>query len=412
MAAKLKRLAKVLSRWSRTVFGDIFAKMREYEDTVQNLELVLQQHPEDERALIEYQKGVALLKRQIAIEEEFWQQKGTCNRGARGQGIAQQAVSFFERMFTAEVGGFDLARLDCIPQLVMEDDNDLLTAVPGVEEVKEVVMQMSSTSAAGPDGFSGAFYKACWDIIQDDVFAMVRSFFAGRDFTSSKVVTKLMVVRMAMILPRVLSPQQSGFVAGRSIMDNVLLASEMCYGLSRQNKDIVLKLDMAKAYDRVSWFFLTSVMRRLGFSEVWIDMVFRAVSNVWYSVIVNGIKEGFFYINQRAEAGGSPIPDLICYCGGACAPPKQVVRDLERCFASFFWKKSGGAQYHWSSWKTLSLPKKEGGVGFLDLELMVRAASAKLWWNFRTEHTLWSDFMRAKYCTRVHPVAKVARYSD
>ncbi|XP_019189413.1 PREDICTED: uncharacterized protein LOC109183805 [Ipomoea nil] len=75
LAAKLKRLAKVLSRWSRMVFGDIFAKLREYEDTVQNLEAVLQQHPEDERALIEYQKGVALLKRQIAIEEEFWQQK-------------------------------------------------------------------------------------------------------------------------------------------------------------------------------------------------------------------------------------------------------------------------------------------------------------------------------------------------
>ncbi|XP_019172672.1 PREDICTED: uncharacterized protein LOC109168072 [Ipomoea nil] len=43
---------------------------------------------------------------------------------------------------------------------------------------------------------------------------------------------------------------------------------------------------------------------------------------------------------------------------------------------------------------------------------MVRAASVKLWWNFRIDHTLWSDFMRAKYCRRVHPVAMVARYSD
>ncbi|XP_019197152.1 PREDICTED: uncharacterized protein LOC109191019 [Ipomoea nil] len=195
LAAKLKRLDKVLSKWSRTVFGDIFAKLREYEDTVHNLEAVLQQHPEDERALIEYQKGVAMLKKQIAIEEEYRQQKARVTEVQDGdrnsryfhaivkerrrklyihrvkngdgvwledrQGIAQQAVAFFERMFTAEVGGFDLARLYCIPRLVMEDDNDLLIAVPGVEEVKEVVMQMSSTSAAGPDGFSGAFYKAC-----------------------------------------------------------------------------------------------------------------------------------------------------------------------------------------------------------------------------------------------------------
>ncbi|XP_031111979.1 uncharacterized protein LOC116015953 [Ipomoea triloba] len=43
---------------------------------------------------------------------------------------------------------------------------------------------------------------------------------------------------------------------------------------------------------------------------------------------------------------------------------------------------------------------------------MVRAASAKLWWNFRTEYTLWSDFMRAKYCSRVHPVAKMVQNTD
>ncbi|XP_019159929.1 PREDICTED: uncharacterized protein LOC109156533 [Ipomoea nil] len=48
----------------------------------------------------------------------------------------------------------------------------------------------------------------------------------------------------------------------------------------------------------------------------------------------------------------------------------------------------------------------------MDLDLMVRAASAKLWWNFRTDHTLWSDFMRAKYCSRVHPVAKLVQNRD
>lgn len=57
---------------------------------------------------------------------------------------------------------------------------------------------------------------------------------------------------------------------------------------------MVVKLDMAKAYDRVSWFFLIKVMRRFGFTEKIIDMVWRLISNNWYSVLVNGNSYGFF----------------------------------------------------------------------------------------------------------------------
>ncbi|XP_019157299.1 PREDICTED: uncharacterized protein LOC109153867 [Ipomoea nil] len=336
-----------------------------------------------------------------------------------------------------------------------------------------------------------------------------------------------MVVRLASVLPRLLSPHQSGFVSGRSITDNILLASEMCHGITLGNQDIVLKLDMAKAYDRVSWFFLVFVMRKMGFSEVCIDLVYRAVSNVWYSVIVNGVKEGFFTSSRGLRQGDPLSPSLfiiaaevlstflarvyqdeavlrfsqppgtphihhlsyaddviifstgrqgvICkviralkdyegISGQMVSFPKsafymhpdtsgrvirrirditrcihrslpftylgcpiyverkkcvyfssvvdKVIRDLEQYFAAFFWRQSGGARYNWASWKTLSLPKKEGGVGFLDHDLMVWASSAKLWRNFRKVYSLWGSFMTAKYCSRVHPVAKQARTSD
>lgn len=34
-----------------------------------------------------------------------------------------------------------------------------------------------------------------------------------------------------------------------------------------KNVNVVVKLDMAKAYDRISWVFLTKVMRKFGFGE-------------------------------------------------------------------------------------------------------------------------------------------------
>ena len=40
----------------------------------------------------------------------------------------------------------------------------------------------------------------------------------------NKVISKLLAVRLAKVLPSVISPQQSGFVKGRQIFDNFLLA--------------------------------------------------------------------------------------------------------------------------------------------------------------------------------------------
>ena len=57
------------------------------------------------------------------------------------------------------------------------------------------------------------------------------------------------------VLCRLISPSQATFVPGCSIMDNILLTSEVLHCLKRHMRgrisDVVLKLDISKAYDRV-----------------------------------------------------------------------------------------------------------------------------------------------------------------
>ncbi|XP_031123873.1 uncharacterized protein LOC116026662 [Ipomoea triloba] len=187
---------------------------------------------------------------------------------------------------------------NCLQGLVSNEDNENLTKVPTIQEVRQCVFSMKPESAAGPDCFGGGFYQSCWEVIKDDLLNLVRDFFQGKALTRAvthtaivlipkvsnpatfaqfrpislsnycnKIITKIMVTMLSNVLIRVVSPYQAGFVKDMNIIDNILLAEELCHGITASNEDVVLKLDMTKAYDRMSWKCVTTLMRKMGFSE-------------------------------------------------------------------------------------------------------------------------------------------------
>ena len=75
-----------------------------------------------------------------------------------------------------------------------------------------------------------------------------------------KIISKVLANRLKIILPTIISENQSVFVPGRLMTDIVLVAFEINHYLKCKNwgkeGHISLKLDMSKAYDRLEWIFI------------------------------------------------------------------------------------------------------------------------------------------------------------
>ena len=204
----------------------------------------------------------------------------------------------------------------------------MIINMPTIEDLKEVVFSMSPTSAAGLDLIMTLFFQKCWHILKHDllevIIAFINSLMIPKHFShshtvllpkvsnlmkmreyrlislsniTSKVFSKLVSYILSSMLPSLISLNQSGFVKGRNISENICLSQNMIHYIRKPiiESNVIIKLDMEKAYDRISWSYISLVLRKMGFDENFIDMVQRIMANNWYSIIIYGNRYGYFH---------------------------------------------------------------------------------------------------------------------
>ncbi|XP_055818385.1 uncharacterized protein LOC129887346 [Solanum dulcamara] len=145
--------------------------------------------------------------------------------------------------------------LNELPIVINEEEKVQLRGMPSVNEVKETVVGLNNDSAKGPDGMTRAFYQQTWDITGEDIYSMFKAFFGEAE------LLRIIHERLKAMLSKIIFPKQAEFVQGRSIAENVLLVQEIIAEIRKKGKppNLIIKLDMMKAYDKVEWIFMTKV---------------------------------------------------------------------------------------------------------------------------------------------------------
>ncbi|XP_073360263.1 uncharacterized protein [Aegilops tauschii subsp. strangulata] len=104
-----------------------------------------------------------------------------------------------------------------------------------------------------------------------------------------KIASKLLATSLCRRMPELVNVNQSAFIKGHSIHDNFLLVRQMARRLHKsKTKGVLLKLDISKAFDSLSWLFLFEVLRAKGFSDRWLCSIATLLSTASSRVMVNG----------------------------------------------------------------------------------------------------------------------------
>ncbi|XP_042477704.1 uncharacterized protein LOC122059071 [Macadamia integrifolia] len=231
--------------------------------------------------------------------------------------------------------------LDAIPR-VLDVDVMMLKLIPRDTGIKFAEWELDPDSSPGPDGFSGAFYKKCWEVIGQDFCNAVKEFFSSDHMPNGvnncflvlipkvdgvvpldkfrplcmgnffvKLISKIMALRLSRLLPRFISEEQGAFQKGKVIQSNIGLASEMVNLMFFAARgSLGIKVDIQKAYDTISWGFIFQVLRRFGFPEQWITWLHQILVTNRISILFNGDPVGFFGM-ERGLRQGDPISPMI-----------------------------------------------------------------------------------------------------
>ena len=185
----------------------------------------------------------------------------------------------------------------------LEDQEEVRLEKPFTkEEVFFALHELNGERAPGSNGYTVAFWQFSWEMVKGEVMSVFKDFFVFGKFVKSmnstfivmvpkkegaddfkdfrpislvgslyKLIAKVLANRLKKVMSRLVNKAQNAFVEGRQILDASLIANEVIDSMMRRKeKGILCKLDVEKAYNKLNWKFLLTILKEMGLGRKWI----------------------------------------------------------------------------------------------------------------------------------------------
>ncbi|XP_050211813.1 uncharacterized protein LOC126661972 [Mercurialis annua] len=267
---KLQAIKFRLRELNKNNFSDISLRVKKQRDRLDILQRDLQFDPLNQYLISEEKAMTIHMRFLLHCEESFFKQKskidwlklGDANTRYFHNSVKQRTAINSIHVLSYFNNSEDQRKhinYDTFKQgnnITVEEGESLMKNVTETE-VKEVVFSIGSDKAAGPDG-----PIACCNVLY-------------------KIVTKVITKRLSPILMNIVSSKYSTFIPRRFIAHNIMLARELVTNYHRNTGSprCLLKIDLKKAYDSISWDFIEEMLIGLKFPSKFIFSYYGLCEN-------------------------------------------------------------------------------------------------------------------------------------
>ncbi|KAM6556101.1 hypothetical protein CsatB_003120 [Cannabis sativa] len=285
-----------LTSWGRSVGNSFKPRIAYLQKEIERLQSI---HPRDSDTLSHIKHIQSQLDALLYREEVYWRQRARVNwlragdRNTTVEDMSNFVLSYFEDLFHCDGCDTEAVNhiLDCLGFPFEDLEIDFLNQPFMFDEVQKAVFQLSGDKAPGLDGLNAYFYQRNWDTVGVDLInAVLDCLNNGADFSEvNGTLIVLIPKKRGLILDQLAFVQPSIKV----IFDNILIAQEVVHAINTRKHGksgwAALKLDMAKAFDRVNWHYLESVMLHFNFPVSFVSLIMKCVTTSSLSFLVNGL---------------------------------------------------------------------------------------------------------------------------